>query len=197
MTEPSPRRRLSADDRRAEISGAARSLFATNGYHATTTRELARAAGVSDALLYRHFANKRDLLDFVVTQAIETFSSLPPLERMAALPTEQLLLRLGRGFLERITANLDLILILVGNHAEVQDARFAGFIDRAASALGEQLAQRGVAKNADEGYLSARSFFGSLMSFILLQRVLGMDSVRPVDTDRYLEHLVELTVGGR
>jgi AcrR family transcriptional regulator len=196
VSEPAARRRLSADDRRAEISSAARSLFATNGYHATTTRELARAAGVSDALLYRHFGSKQELLDHVITEAIETFGTLPPLERMAGLPTDQLLTNLGKGFLGRITANLDLIMILIGEHANVQDARFATFIDRAATALGEDLARRRVSRSPDDGYFAARTFFGSLISFVLLQRVLGMDTVRPTDAEGYLDHLVAHTIEG-
>ena len=192
MSTPT-RRRLSGDDRRDEIGRAARKLFATNGYHATTTRQLAQAAGVSDALLYRHFANKQDLLEFVVNEAIGTFSTLPPLDRMTGLDTHELLRRLGDGFLDRITTNIDLVLILISEHSGLVDVRFATFIDTAASALGDDLARRGAATDAYDGYLAARSFFGSLMSFVLLQRVLGMDSVRTIDTTAYLGHLVEQT----
>jgi AcrR family transcriptional regulator len=194
MSEATPRRRLSADDRRDEIVTAARGLFAKNGYHATTTRELARAAQVSDALLYRHFDSKREVLDQVVDQAIRTFDSLPPLERLGGLPTDALLRALGNGFLDRVGANLDLLTILIGEHATVTDSRFAAFIDRAAEALGNDLARRIPNLSPDQGYLSARSFFGSLISFVLLQRVLGMDEVRTVDAGSYLEHLIAQTV---
>ena len=44
--------RLSAEQRRAAIIHAVRRVFAEKGFHGTTTRELARAAGVSTALLY-------------------------------------------------------------------------------------------------------------------------------------------------
>ncbi|MDH3443160.1 MAG: TetR/AcrR family transcriptional regulator [Deltaproteobacteria bacterium] len=53
--------RLSADQRRAAIVQAATKVFADNGFHGTTTRELARAAGVSEALLYKHFPSKESL----------------------------------------------------------------------------------------------------------------------------------------
>jgi AcrR family transcriptional regulator len=194
VTEISARRRLPAADRRAEISVAARSLFARNGYHATTTRQLAAAAGVSDALLYRHFADKHAVLTHVVDEALSTFGSLPPLERMAPLPTDQLLQRLGGEFLKRVTANLDLVEILIAEHAVIQDVRFATFIDGAATALGNDLVRRGVRLDPDTGYLAARSFFGSLISFVLLQRVLGMDAVHPIEPHVYLDDLVAHTV---
>jgi AcrR family transcriptional regulator len=190
VTQTAPRRRLSSDDRRSEISAAARELFAVNGYHATTTRQLAKAAGVSDALLYRHFESKQDLLAHVIDEAISTFGSLPPLKRMADLTTAQLLTRLGQGFLERVGSNIDLIKILIEGGADARDERFVRFIDGAAQGLGDELVRRKVAATAEAGYLSARSFFGSLISFVLLQRVLGMDAVRAVDAGAYVKQLV-------
>jgi AcrR family transcriptional regulator len=53
--------RLTADARRSAIVQAATKVFANNGFHGTTTRELAKAAGVSEALLYKHFPSKESL----------------------------------------------------------------------------------------------------------------------------------------
>ncbi len=43
------------------IVQAAGQLFARQGYHGTTTREIARLSGVSENTLFRHFDNKEDL----------------------------------------------------------------------------------------------------------------------------------------
>src|SRR5262249_62281663 len=40
---------------------AVRRVFAAKGFHGTTTRELAQAAEVSEALLFKHFPNKEAL----------------------------------------------------------------------------------------------------------------------------------------
>lgn len=53
--------KLSAEERRKTIIAAARRVFAEKGFHGTTTRDLASAAGVSEALLYRHFPTKEAL----------------------------------------------------------------------------------------------------------------------------------------
>lgn len=53
--------RLAASERREAIMNAVRGVFAEKGFDATTTRELAKAAGVSEALLYRHFPSKESL----------------------------------------------------------------------------------------------------------------------------------------
>lgn len=54
-------KKLSAEQRRAEIINAARQAFAEKGFDGTTTRELATAAGVSEALMFKHFPNKEAL----------------------------------------------------------------------------------------------------------------------------------------
>jgi AcrR family transcriptional regulator len=53
--------RLSADQRKQAIVDAVRDIFAEKGFDGTTTRELAKAAGVSEALLYKHFPSKESL----------------------------------------------------------------------------------------------------------------------------------------
>lgn len=53
--------RLPGAERREAILEASLHLFAQHGLHGVTTRQIAEAAGVSEALLYRHFDSKEDL----------------------------------------------------------------------------------------------------------------------------------------
>lgn len=53
--------KMSSADRRTAIIGAARKVFVEKGFDRTTTRELAQAAGVSEALVFKHFPNKEAL----------------------------------------------------------------------------------------------------------------------------------------
>src|SRR5258705_1327846 len=53
--------RLSAEARKEAIVEAVQDVFAEKGFDGTTTRELAQAAGVSEALLYKHFPSKESL----------------------------------------------------------------------------------------------------------------------------------------
>jgi TetR/AcrR family transcriptional regulator len=57
----SPGVRLPAAERRREIVDAALRVFSQGSYSGATTAEIARQAGVSEPILYRHFASKRDL----------------------------------------------------------------------------------------------------------------------------------------
>src|SRR3954468_4989404 len=66
MTAPQRRRneaatRLRKGERRRQLITCAKQLFVSLGYHATTTEKIARAAGVSEPVLYRHFDSKKAL----------------------------------------------------------------------------------------------------------------------------------------
>lgn len=54
-------KRLSCEERKQAIVKAVLPIFARNGFANTTTRELAKAAGVSEALIYKHFPSKESL----------------------------------------------------------------------------------------------------------------------------------------
>ena len=55
------RRRLTAPERRAALLAAALDVFAAQGYHGASIDDVARAAGVSKALVFQHFSSKREL----------------------------------------------------------------------------------------------------------------------------------------
>ncbi len=65
MSSPQRRRpdaaRLSRAERKRQLLAQAKQLFATLGYHATTTEKIAAAAGVTEPILYRHFDSKKAL----------------------------------------------------------------------------------------------------------------------------------------
>jgi AcrR family transcriptional regulator len=61
MKEKKPMARMRAKDRRRQLLEVAAGLFAARGFRGTTTAELAKAAGITEPILYRHFDNKLDL----------------------------------------------------------------------------------------------------------------------------------------
>ena len=75
--------RLDSDERRKAIVAAAVPLFARKGFAGITTRELAEAAGISEALLFRHFPTKQLLYREILQLGCE---GDPALEELASLP---------------------------------------------------------------------------------------------------------------
>lgn len=86
--------RLDGDERRKGIVAAAVPLFARKGFAGTTTKEIAEAAGISEALLYKHFPSKKLLYEEIPRLGCE---GDPELERLALLePSTQTLVRMAR-----------------------------------------------------------------------------------------------------
>ena len=65
------RKRMSAEDRRFSIIRAAMDVFARLGFKGTTTKEIAEASGISEAIIFRHFATKHDLYSAIIDYKVE------------------------------------------------------------------------------------------------------------------------------
>ncbi|MFE0019778.1 TetR/AcrR family transcriptional regulator [Amycolatopsis sp. NPDC059021] len=89
-----PRRRLDPAQRRAQLLDVAARAFAAQPYDAVQMEQIAGHAGISRALLYRHFPTKRDLFAAVYQQAADRL--LAETEPDPAVPMA-----------EQITAGLD------------------------------------------------------------------------------------------
>src|SRR5215218_9748421 len=72
-----PRKRLTAGQRRAAIQSSALEVFAERGYHSSSIDDIAGAAGISKALIYEHFSSKQELYASLLDQhAGELFERL-------------------------------------------------------------------------------------------------------------------------
>lgn len=56
-------------EKKDKILAAALDLFANEGYNATSTSKIAKHAGVSEGLIFRHFESKKGLLDALTAEA--------------------------------------------------------------------------------------------------------------------------------
>src|SRR5687767_3413539 len=90
------RRRVSSRVRRSQIVGVARTAFAAKGFRGTTTKEIAAAAGVTEALVFQHFATKQELYDSI----LEAKAGETPIEPVLAALRFHAARRDDRAFLE-------------------------------------------------------------------------------------------------
>jgi AcrR family transcriptional regulator len=68
-----PRSRLSAQERRKAVLDSACRVFFRTSYRGATTAEIAREAGITEPILYRHFGSKRDLYIACLDEAWRIF----------------------------------------------------------------------------------------------------------------------------
>ena len=108
---------------RDRLVRAALELFTTQGYHASTTPEIAARAGVAEGTIYRHFASKEQLLNEIYRAGVRVFVTLVR-EQPAALPCAERLQRVAAGWRDVAIKNPALVrLVFVSRIRTLLDAR--------------------------------------------------------------------------
>jgi TetR/AcrR family transcriptional regulator len=75
--------RMAGDERRLQILRVAMRLFSQRGFRGTTTKEIGTAAGVSEAMVFRHFANKEELYSAILDHKACLHDEVDPLQKVA------------------------------------------------------------------------------------------------------------------
>jgi TetR/AcrR family transcriptional regulator len=70
--EHAPHNRMSAADRQRQLLEVAMSAFSRRGFKGATTKEIAAAAGVTEAVIFQHFTSKEALYSAVLELHLET-----------------------------------------------------------------------------------------------------------------------------
>jgi AcrR family transcriptional regulator len=188
------RQRLPRKQREAQILDAATRVFASKGYRAATTREIAAEAGVSEGTIYNYFDSKYDLLiamsKRLALESLGQLDELPPQEDVRAYVTA-----LVRDRFELLTRNMDLIRALMPEVLVDEELRQA-YVEQVLSpalsylsAIIENRTRAGVFRRVD-ALVVGRAMIGAVMSFgyLWLQRPSELDQ-------RSQEELVSEVVG--
>lgn len=89
---------MTSDLRRQLILGAAKRCFARHGYTGTTTKSVAAAAAISEALLFKHFPSKAALYAEILSDECEADPAL--MELLEREPSTATLVELIRGMVQ-------------------------------------------------------------------------------------------------
>jgi AcrR family transcriptional regulator len=141
-SRPTPsRRRISGGERRESILALTSRAFAERGYDGVRTAELAKSAGVSEALIYQHFRTKAELYRAAVDRSAEILEDRLGTAAGSAGSAEERLERAVSAFLEFVSdaSNAWRVLALHVSDPELADyqRRLRG---RATGALADLLA---------------------------------------------------------
>ncbi|MEW2289309.1 TetR/AcrR family transcriptional regulator [Streptomyces sp. NPDC047841] len=161
------RQRLSPADRRAQLLATGAQLFAAHPYDDVLMEDVARAAGVSRALLYRHFPSKHALFAAVYQQAADRLLAETRLD-----PGDSLVAQLVQGMdvhLDYFTANRNAV--LTANRVLSGDPVIQSIMTNELDALRTRLLA--VLPVADDGSREAVS--AVLKSWLVFVQVLCVD----------------------
>jgi AcrR family transcriptional regulator len=159
-------RRLSAEQRRALLVEVGARLFASRPYDEVQMDEVAELAGVSRALLYRHFAGKADLFRAIYRQAADRLVAVT--ERDPDVPLmEQIVVGL-EAHIDYFVANRNTV--LAANKVLAGDPTIQAVISDELGVLRERLLRSSELRDRPRAVTSAL-----LMSWLVFVRVLSVE----------------------
>lgn len=177
--------RLPAAKRREQLLDTAVTLFAERGYGGATTAELARAAGVTEPIIYRHFASKKDLFIAVIDRTSDLITETWERQLRTARDPAQRLRRLiganpmvtdrGRGIYR----------VIVQAMTEIEDPDILLAIQRHVTAL-HRFVSHEVALAQEEGHVS-KYYTPEITAWTLLHLGLGYGLMAPLNIPGHAE----------
>jgi AcrR family transcriptional regulator len=178
--------RGSGQERQASIIAAAADLFATNGFNGTTTREIARHAGISEALVFKYFPTKRALYAAILAEKVPVSPLLAAVEEAARKRDDERVFTLIASHRIRRTSDpsfLRLLLFSALEGHELSDMFFRNqhrvFYDYLAGYIGQRV-KEGAFRQVDP-LLAARAFMGMLVHHRLLHEIFRVPAHRVPD----------------
>lgn len=163
--------RLPAEKRKAQLLDAAGRVFASHGYSGTTTAQLAKAAGITEPIIYRHFKGKRELFIALVEKTgQDTVHEWDQAMRDAADPAERLTRLISANPMVAGKARMP-YRVIVQAMMEVEDAGIREALHKHVQSLHSFLA-REVEQAQSEGYVSKR-FSPEITAWVLIEIALG------------------------
>lgn len=188
-----PRVRMSGSQRREQLIGVGRRLFAEKGYESVSVEEIAAQARVSKPVVYEHFGGKEGLYAVIVDREMNSL-----LERIVSSLTgdhpRQLLEQAGLALFDYIEEETDGFRILVRDSpVSMSTGSFASLILEVAAQvdyiMAAQFKQRGFSTKLSPMYSQM------LVGMVALTGQWWLDARKPKKND-VVAHLVNLAWNG-
>ena len=187
--------RLPPEERRAQILAAALPCFARRGYVAAGTRDLARAAGISEPILYRHFGDKSGLFRAVLEVAGDRLTAALEAAVTGTTDAPGRLRAFARALPALLAAHRDELRVLSAAAVAAEESDIRDAASRCARRIGQALAA------AFRGTGLRRGVRAETAGFLLLEVGLGASMLHPLSVPEmekgdYVERVVEALLHG-
>lgn len=201
---PSRTPRMPSEDRRRQLLRVAIDSFARNGFSGTKTKDIAAAAGVSEAILFRHFSSKEDLYHAILDEKEATMGGdrwFVEMKELAERRDDRGLFRLVawqliRSFREDAAFHRLLLYASLEGHllADLFHERFGLPMGDFLSRYIVQRQKEGAFRDCDAG-AAVMFVIGSTIHYAMARHVLGAKKFPPAE-EVIVDQFVELILGG-
>lgn len=171
--------RTSCHERQASLISAATSLFAAHGFTGTTTKQIAKAAGVSEALLFKHFPTKHALYTAILAEKAQYSELREAVEEATKKRDDERLFTLLASYRIRKSADPTMLRLLLFSALERHELstmffqrQYRVFHDLLAGYIRRRI-KDGAFRPVDP-VLAAKAFFGVILHHRLLHDIFGL-----------------------
>ena len=192
---------MSKNNTKQRILDAALELISERGYNGTTTREIAKEAGVTEITLFRHFGTKENLFE----ELLKRFSFLPELRSLLPeirrLPYEAALVQVGVRFLEALNKRKKFVRIMISEITVYPDKvkevyyRFIEEIIQTLAVLFVELQKQEVLRELS-GDIAARAFLGMFFSYFHIEEIIRGNVISQKEKEKIVTEFVNIFVHG-
>jgi AcrR family transcriptional regulator len=199
--------RRSSLQAREAILAAAEDVFAGQGYAGATSRDLARAAGVSESVIYRHFGSKSGLFASAVLapflRFLETFSDTSARYLAQPLPVEAMMRLFVSELFDQLTVHRGALRSFLAAAEDLDDATRQGFyraFDDVMVRIGQVATTEARVRNKTQrglgSEMNVRMAVGMVLSLVVLDDwLLPSDDRRPT-RDQLIGHVCTILQHG-
>jgi AcrR family transcriptional regulator len=182
---------------------AARELFSRQGFDGTTTREIAAAAEVNEAIIFRHFASKEELYWAVVSDQIDKRGRGDRLQRSLrpAASARDALAEVAETLLQRDPEDVALTRLLLFSalrNSELAEKFFRNYLAELLRLLSEYIregVERGRLRPVDPE-VGARALLGMVTYHNLIQELFGGERHQKYDPRQLGKQLADIWLNG-
>lgn len=195
-------------EKQRSILQASIKLFATKGFHASSTAEIAKEAGVAEGTIFRHYKSKKDILIAVVAPVLIKFAAPFILKDVRKIflenehkPAEEVLTRIIANRLELIGTNLKSFRILLQEaffHEELREALLNSVV-KEAKGLGSNF----ITARIESGELRPlppeviiRAFISNVFGLVLFKYVVDSEEYSRYSDEEQVRMTVDVLFNG-
>ena len=195
-------------EKQRNILRASIKLFAEKGFHASSTSEIAKEAGVAEGTIFRHYKSKKDILLAVVAPVLLKVAAPFILKDVREIfkeeskkPFTEVMTQLYRNRLELVMANEKHVRIMLQEvffHDEIREALIASvFADV------KEMARKLIEAKVDVGELRPlptqavfRAVLSSMIGLVLFRQVLDPDEFGNYSDEEQIALSVDILMNG-
>ena len=202
---PKPKERsakMTAAERRAQIINVSKQLFSQKGFNGTTTKEIALASGISEAMIFCHFASKEDLYTAIIDQRIQEVGDALSDEALQAQDDERVFGELARFILDKTAENPTMLRLMYFSALEghqLSDIFYANHEIKKVMKLVDYIHLRiseGAFRNLDP-FLVARAFTGMFYTYVTAEHLFDAGRYYPRAThDEVIQNFLSIFLNG-